>query len=131
MDPVSAAILAALATGALAGVADTTRTAVMDLYQSLKSKLVAKFTQAPDVSSALAQVEQRPDSPARRALLAEEMQSSGAAQDPELLELAQRILDLLSDQSASSSQVAIGAYIAQADRQSQASVTIENPRDQD
>lgn len=125
MDPVSAAILAAIGAGALAGVAQA---AVVELYQSLKSRLTQKFKHVPAVSGALEQLEQRPDSPARRALLEEEIGRSGAANDPELLALAQRILEALGDEHAANSQVATGAYIAQADRQSHASVTIQNPR---
>jgi hypothetical protein len=129
MDPITAAIVAAVSAGALAGLTDSVRASVRGMYQSLRSLLTAKVKDAPDLSTALGQIEQRPESPARRAVLAEEIAASGVAQDPELLALAQRILDLLGEGSGTSSQVAIGSYIAQADHQSEATVTIEKPGD--
>lgn len=128
MDAVSAAIVAALAAGAFAGITDSARATLLDVYRSLKSKLVQKFSSGSDVSHALAQLEERPDSPARQSLLAEEVVRSGASTDPELLVLARQLSMLTGSQHGATSQVATGAYIAQADNRSRASVIINDPQ---
>ena len=130
MDPVSAAILAAISAGALAGISQTAQSSVVDLYQALRAKIIQKFRRTSDVTTALEQIEARPESSARRALLEEEIARSGMAKDPEIVDIAQKILELLAAKDDTHSQVAIGSYIAQADRQSNATVSIENPRGQ-
>ena len=79
-----------------------------------------------ELSTALSQLENKPDSVARRDVVTEELEVSGVAQDAEVLAKANELLALLSSAQGGSSggQVAHGTGIAQADRNSSASVTM-------
>src|SRR5712691_667842 len=85
MDPITTAVLAAL--GQLA------EPAVKDAYEAFKSLLVRKFGKPSDVVKAVDTLEAKPDSAGRRETLTEEIASSGAARDSELLQLAQALLE--------------------------------------
>jgi hypothetical protein len=85
MDQITTAVLAAL--GQLA------EPAVKDAYEAVKALLVRKFGKPSDVVKAVEALEAKPDSAGRRATLTEEMASSGAARDGELLQLAQALLE--------------------------------------
>jgi hypothetical protein len=85
MDQITTAVLAAL--GQLA------EPAVKDAYEAVKALLVRKFGKPSDVVKAVEALEAKPDSAGRRATLTEEMASSGAARDDELLQLAQALLE--------------------------------------
>jgi hypothetical protein len=84
MDPITTAVLAAL--GKLA------EPAVKDGYEALKTLLVRKFGKPSEVVKAVETLESRPDSAGRQATLTEEIASSGAAHDAELLEVAKALL---------------------------------------
>lgn len=94
MDPV-ALLVAALAAGATAAAKDLSTQAVKDGYAKLKTLIVDKFGHKADVGTALAQVEQKPDSENRKGVLREELQAAGAEKDDELLKQAQLLLELL------------------------------------
>src|SRR5947207_4160124 len=85
MDQITTAVLAAL--GQLA------EPAVKDAYEAVKALLVRKFGKASDVVKAVEAVEAKPDSAGRQTTLTEEMASSGAARDGELLQLAQALVE--------------------------------------
>ena len=85
MDQITTAVLAAL--GQLA------EPAVKDAYEAVKALLVRKFGKPSDVVKAVEALEAKADSAGRRATLTEEMASSGAARDGELLQLAQALLE--------------------------------------
>jgi hypothetical protein len=85
MDPITGAIVAALT--ALA------EPAVKDAYAGLKAVIVRRFGRGAEVTKAVKTLEAKPDSPGRRAALAEEIAASGAAQDQELLRLAQLLAE--------------------------------------
>ena len=127
MDPITAAILAALS----AGLTEVSKTAIMDAYTQIKALLASKFGGTSDVVHAVEQVEAKPDSAGRRAMLQEEITAVKADQDPDLLRTAQTLLHLLQASSAegSQTQTATGNYIAQADRGSTASVNVGHPRE--
>jgi hypothetical protein len=80
MDPITDAVVAAL--GKLA------EPAVKDAYEALKAAIIRRFGVQADVTKAVATLEARPESAARQGVLAEELASSGAARDIELLRLA-------------------------------------------
>src|SRR4051812_37060235 len=81
MDPISL-IVAALAAGAVAGVKDTASAAVKDTYAALK-RLVADRHAA--VHADVEKLEQTPTSEGRQAVVKEELETAGAANDPELI----------------------------------------------
>ncbi|HEY6311963.1 MAG TPA: hypothetical protein VIY52_14320 [Streptosporangiaceae bacterium] len=126
MDPISAAIIAAITAGLVKGAGDIAQKALVDGYQGLKSLLARRFGDRSDVVEAVEGLEARPDSAARRDLVVEEVQRSGAGSDEELLTAARDLLARIQEDPGlgSSVQQAIGSYIAQADRQSHAEVNV-------
>lgn len=127
MDPITTAIIAALS----AGLTEASKTAITDAYAQIKTALANKFGGTSDVVHAIEQVEAKPDSAGRRAMLQEEILAVKADQDPDLLHTAQVLLQLLQASSGEGShtQTATGKYIAQADRGSTASVNVGHPRE--
>ncbi len=112
MDPITAAVVAAVSAGAIGGLTE-----------------VSKFGKESEVVQAVEKVEARPASDARKAALAEEVAAAKADQDSELLRVAhavQQVLEL-SPEHGGHTQTATGNYIAQADRGSSASVHIGTP----
>jgi hypothetical protein len=91
MDPITAAIVAALAKLA--------EPAVTDAYNALKSAIAHKFGKEAAVARSVGQLEEKPQSPGRRETLVEEIQASGAAKDPELVSLAASITKLVGSSS--------------------------------
>jgi hypothetical protein len=96
MGPVSM-IVTALVAGAVAATKDVATQAVKDGYEGLKTLIVRKFGEKADVVNALENVEKKPDSEARKAVLKEELETAGASQDAEVVQKAQALLDLLKE----------------------------------
>jgi hypothetical protein len=94
MDPLTL-IVTAVTAGAVAASKDVAAQAVKDGYAALKTLLVRKFGQEADVAGAIEGVEKKPDSEARQAVLKEELETARAAQDADLVQQAQALLDLL------------------------------------
>jgi len=93
MDPVTTAILAALAAGANNAAGDVAKKAIVDGYDGLKTLLKRKFGYDSSITKAVEDLESKPDSAARKGVLAEEMTEAKAATDPEMLAAAQALLD--------------------------------------
>jgi hypothetical protein len=89
VDPVSLIVMA-LAAGAAAGLKPTAEAAVKDAYAGLKTFIRNRYSHVD-----LAPVEEKPASEAKRASLAEDLEEAGAAEDGELLKLAQSLVELL------------------------------------
>jgi hypothetical protein len=126
MDPISAAIIAALSAGAVSGLTDASKTTIADAFTQLKALLKQKFGHKSNVVQAVEQVEAKPTSAGRTATLQEEVTAVQADHDPDLLQAAQAIQKVLQSISAAGqqNQIATGNYIAQADRGSNASVNV-------
>jgi len=88
MDILLTAIL-----GALAKLADG---AVHDAYEGLKALIRRKLGAEGGLAGAIESVEQRPESSARREVLAEEVEALGSDPDSEVLAAAQAVLDAVS-----------------------------------
>ncbi len=86
MEPVTL-VVAAVAAGAAVGATGTAERAVTDAYQALKWHLSRRYG-----SVDVAVVERQPHSASRRAVLAEELELSGAGSDEELLAAAGQVL---------------------------------------
>lgn len=129
MDPISAAIIAAVTAGLAQGAGDVAKQALVDGYKRLKGLLMERFGETSDVLKAVDGLETRADSAARRNVLVEEVQRSGADADEELAVVARDLLGRLQAEPAlgATVQQAIGSYIAQADRQSNAEVKVNTP----
>jgi len=121
MDPITAAILAALTAGggAVAG------HAMVDAYDGLKSALKRKFGDDSEVVKAVDTVEEEPKSEWRQGMLKEKVERTGADQDPEIRKAAQELLDRVKQQPDGEKyvqQYARGTGIAQAEGGSTATV---------
>ncbi len=88
MDVISTAIV-----GALAKLGETV---IKDSYNALKKLLQKKFGPQSDVATAVAQLEQKPASAGRAAVLEEEIRSTGAYNDADLIRAAEALLEKLS-----------------------------------
>ena len=86
-------ILAALIAGATAAAKDTAGVAVKDAYEGLKNLIKQKFGDKTDLVDAVDKLEKKPDSEARKATVKEEIETAKVAGDPEILKLAQDLLD--------------------------------------
>src|SRR5260221_12878210 len=69
MDPVTTAILAALAAGAIGGITEMSKTAITDAYQKLKGLLVNKFGATSKVATAVDELEEVHESKGRAVTL--------------------------------------------------------------
>jgi hypothetical protein len=88
MDPITTAIMAAIASG----VSKVGEQAVVDAYAKLKDLLKKKFGAKSEVVKAVKGVEAKPDSAARKEVLKEEVAAVKADKDPEMLQAAQMLL---------------------------------------
>ena len=100
MEPITAAIVAALTAGALSGLAEGGKTAVTDAYQTFKEMLAKKFGARSQVVLAIERLETKPESAIRQEGLAEEIVAVGAEQDSEVLVAAKHLLMLAQPQQA-------------------------------
>ena len=89
MDPITM-IVAALAAGAADALKDTAAAAVKDAYAGLKGFLARKY---PKVG--VETVEEKPESEARRAVVAEDLADAGAEKDEELLAAVGQLVEAL------------------------------------
>ena len=131
MDPVTTAILAALATGAAGSAPKIVEKVVVDAYDALKAILKRKFGDDSDVVKATTQLETKPESAGRQETLKEEIAAAKADLDPDIIKAAQALLDQIKAQPGGEQHIqnAIGSYIAQADRGGTAHVNVNQPKD--
>lgn len=128
MDPVTLAVIAAIAAGAAKGVSQVAESAVIDGYRALKQLLARKFGQGSDVVKAIESAEEKPESEGRKNVLREEISASGAETDPEILAIAQQLLAHLGGPVGDINvQQAHGSYIAQAAARGHAEVHVATP----
>lgn len=128
MDPITLAIIAAIAAGLAKGSGDVAQTAVGDAYRGLKQLLARKFGHGSDVVKAVDTAEAKPDSEGQKIVLREEVEKSGAGSDPEIIAAAERLLQQLGGTAGGgNAQQAIGSYIAQAAAGGHAQVDVGVP----
>src|ERR1043166_5823886 len=90
MDPITAALIAA--------VAKLAEPAVKDAYQGLKSLISKKVGAKHEVVRAVDNLEQKPDSVGRQQTLQEEIKGAGIENDPELLAAARSLIEKIKAQ---------------------------------
>src|ERR1700758_4217182 len=95
VDPISAAIIAALAAGAASGATEVAKGALVDGYNGIKNLIKRKWGGDSDVSKAVEQLQAKPDSDSRRGMLVEEVKAAKVSEDPELTQMAQSLLSLI------------------------------------
>jgi hypothetical protein len=92
MDPITAAIVAALLAGVISGVTKVGERVIVDAYNKLKELLKKKFGAKSKVVNAVKDLETNPKSEARKGVLKEEIAAAKADQDTELVKAAQALL---------------------------------------
>jgi Tfp pilus assembly protein PilN len=101
MDPVTMAIVNGIACGAASSLVTATVPAAVkaatDAWNSFKALLQRKFGQDSALLKSVQELEQNPDSKARKEVVAEEVAKSKAHQDEELLAAAGKLLELLEE----------------------------------
>lgn len=90
MDPITTAIVAAIAA--------VSSSAIKDGYSALKGLLKKKFGENSDLVEAVNKLEAKPQSEARKATVQEEVGTAKASDDPEIVRLAQDLLDKIKEQ---------------------------------
>ena len=91
MDPI-------ITTAIVAALANLSKDAIKDGYVALKTALKKKFGETSDIVDALDKLEKKPDSEARKATVQEEVEIAKVNDDPEILQLAQELLDKIKEQ---------------------------------
>ncbi|HEY6284888.1 MAG TPA: hypothetical protein VIX20_04445 [Ktedonobacteraceae bacterium] len=131
MDPITAALLAAIAAGVTKGLTQVGQQSIVDGYHRLKELLLSKFGPQSEVVKSVENLEAKPDSKGRKEILQEEVVDSKAEQDPELRQAAQDLLEQIKKQPGGEQHIqqAIGSFVAQADRSSTATVNVNQPKD--
>jgi hypothetical protein len=86
--------LAAVSAGAVAGAADTAKSAIADAYEGLKSLIKKKFGHDSDVVEVIDMLEAKPHSDARKILLVEELKAVNSTSAREVVAAAQSLLGL-------------------------------------
>lgn len=91
MDPITAALVAALASG----INSVTNIAIKDAYTALKNKLFTTLSGQSDALDALKNLEKKPESKGHQAVLDEELVNFNLTQDEEIKLLLTNLLDQL------------------------------------
>jgi hypothetical protein len=120
-------IVTALLGGLAAATGKVATKAVEDAYGALKRLLVRKLGDNSEAAEAVKKLEAKPDSEARKGMVAEELEAAKVEDDPDLVEAARRLqaaLDQLPPEGRAHVQHAVGSYIAQASGGSTAKVNV-------
>jgi len=129
MDPITTAIVAALAAGVAKSAGKLGEKVIVEAYEALKAAIRNKLGIESDAAKAVDALEAKPESAGRKGTLSEELTAAKADQDPQILAAAQALLDKLKAQPGGEQiiQQATGSYIAQASQGSTASVNVNQP----
>ena len=100
MDPITTPIVAALTAGVTGGATEIGKQGLVDAYAALKTLLSKKFGHTSEVVKSVESLESRPDSSNRQGMLAEEITTVHADQDPEIVQAAQKLHSLIQPQQA-------------------------------
>jgi hypothetical protein len=91
MDPITTAIEAAL-------IYDLSKSTIKNSYNGLKNAIKHKFGSESDLIDAIDKLEQKPDSKGRKVMLQEEVEIAQVNDDPEIVQLAQDLLNKIKEQ---------------------------------
>jgi hypothetical protein len=94
MDPITTALISAVAAGAGSGATDIAKKAIAEDYEDLKALLKSKFGHNSRTADAIEKFQDTPDSPKRQDTL-QELKAVNASADPELMSAAQSLLELI------------------------------------
>jgi hypothetical protein len=91
MDPI-------ITTAIVTALANLSKDAIKDSYDALKNSLKKQFGEESDLVNAVNELEKKPDSKARKDTVQEEVETAKANDNPEILKLAQVLLDKIKEQ---------------------------------
>jgi len=130
VDTITLAIITAVTAGVASGATDVAKQVIVDLYRELKELLQQRYGGESEVIQSVNRLEANPESEGRKKVVEEEISAVEAGNDQELIQKAQALLAQLHGQPAvtSSSQVAQGSHIYQANNNSQISISRAHPR---
>ena len=98
IDPITTAFVTALAI-------PMAKDVIKDGYEALKKALKNKFGEESDVVNAVEQLEKKPDSEGRKAILQEEIENAKIYNDPQMVKLAEELLKQIEpEESAAASK---------------------------
>jgi hypothetical protein len=109
MDPITL-IVAALAAGAASGMGDAASQAIKDAYAGLKALLKKRFAGNAKAEETLADHEADPNIYA--APMEKQLKETGVAEDPSVIEAAQKLMELVDPQGAAAGQYNVGSISA-------------------
>ena len=92
MEPISATIVAAIAGGAALALKDVANKAVSDAYQGIKKLVIDRYKRKASIEA----LEEDPESSTAQKLLAEGLEKTKAVEDNEVIELAKKLSEALS-----------------------------------
>jgi phage terminase small subunit len=129
MDPITLAIVTAIAAGAASGLSKVTEQAVVDGYNALKELIKRKFGADSRLVRAVQDVEDEPDSQGAPVVLQEQVAKAQVVKDDEILQAAQSLLDAVKAQpgGAQTVQNVIGNFNAVAGSGGTATVNVNVP----
>jgi len=107
MDPITLALVSALSAGLVSGLTKIGESVVGDAYNAIKTALVNRFGKNSKVSQAVKGLESNPKSRSAQETLARSLANKKAEQDQELLRLAQKLTQAVS-QHAGDHAIQIG-----------------------
>ena len=110
MEPITAAIVAALASG----IGSVTNTAISDAYSALKTQLSEMLSSDSDAVDALQSLEKKPESSGRQNVLNEELLQANVERSAEIKQLLKNLLENLSQ--TESGKEALSKYNINADK---------------
>lgn len=115
MDPITLAVVSAIAAGAITGVTKVGEQAIIDAYNTLKDLLKKKFGGDSKVMQAVKSIEEDPQSKGAPIVLQEQVVKAKADQDSELQEAAKVLLEKVKQEPGGEQivQNAIGDYNVQ------------------
>ena len=127
IDPITAAIVAALA----AGLTEVGKNTIVDAYTGLKSLLKKKFGDDSKVVKAVDNLEEEKDSKGYQITLQEQIAKAKADQDQELVQAAQALLREIRTQPGGEQHIQsiVGNYNAMVSGSGSASVNVNHPKD--
>jgi hypothetical protein len=95
VELIASAITAAIASGATSAAGDTAKKAVADAYEGFKSLLKRKFGSESPTVKAVDALEANPESKGQQMVVSENLARSPATTDPELVDRAKALLELI------------------------------------
>ena len=108
MDPITGAIIAALAVGVASGATEVGKKVIVDAYKALKAAIEKKYGDDDKITKAVTDLESEPDFKPNQDALAGRVEQAKAADDPQLQQLAQALIEAL--KSTPEGEKAVGKY---------------------